>query len=182
MGAPEYDDPMNLAFLYGEVTKDFLLNIPFTKRGETILDIGCGTGFAFEVLKDRFDRLNLSGIGIDPAKGMLDLARGKYANAQKFKFLFGSFENIPLPDRSVERIISTLALHWVKDFGIAVKEMRRVLTNNGRLRPHAALKWAKMAVSTILRNSGKNSTTFSIEKKLLSPMLPCLIARLILSR
>lgn len=133
MGANAYEDPMNLGFLYGQVTVDFLKNIRFSMRNETVLDIGCGTGFGFDVLRNRLDSLNLNCIGIEPAEGMLEIARKKYDGEGRYSFHPGSFEDIPLPDRSVDRIISTLALHWVKKLDIAAAEMRRVLKDKGRL-------------------------------------------------
>jgi len=133
MGAREYDDPMNLDFLYGGVTKKFLKNVPFSTANARVLDIGCGTGFGFDILTSKFDTLDMSGIGIEPAEGMLELAHKKWGEGSRFEFLKGSFENIPLGDLSIDRIISTLALHWVKDFDIAVQEMRRVLKDDGRI-------------------------------------------------
>lgn len=133
MGAREYDDPMNLGFLYGEVTVEFLKRIPFEIRNQRVLDIGCGTGLGFDVLGDKFATLDISGLGIEPAQGMLDIAKRKYAENSRFDFQTGSFESIPVPDQSIDRIISTLALHWVKDMDVAAAEMSRVIKKNGRL-------------------------------------------------
>ena len=132
-GSTVYDDPLNKNFLYGEITIRFLKQIPFRLEDRQILDIGCGTGFVFDVLYDTFRKNGMHGIGIEPAQGMLDQAISKLGNNPLFEFHSGSFENIPLPDQSVDRIISTLALHWVESLEVAAREMRRVLKNSGRL-------------------------------------------------
>lgn len=132
-GSSAYEDPMNKNFLYGEITTRFLDQIEFSDKVKTVLDIGCGTGFVFDHLYDTFKNKNLKGIGIEPAKGMLDIAIEKYGEDQLFSFSEGAFESVPLPDRSVDKIISTLALHWVKSLDVAAQEMRRVLCDNGSL-------------------------------------------------
>jgi len=126
-----YDDPQNKNFVYGEITIDFLRSIRFGPADRSILDIGCGTGFGFEVLEDEFSRLGMQGIGVEPAQGMLDLAIEKFHGKEKFAFLKGSFECIPVEDCSVDRIISTLALHWASSIEVAIEEMKRVLKPGG---------------------------------------------------
>ena len=61
------------------------------------------------------------------------IAEEKYKDDNTFSFFEGSFENIPLPDKSVDHIVSTLALHWVKSLKVAASEMRRVLRDDGYL-------------------------------------------------
>ena len=132
-GAQAYEDPMNKNFLYGAITVRFLEQIDHYAKGATVLDIGCGTGFVFDVLYRRFEELELHGIGIEPADGMLEIAIDKYGSDPMFEFHSGSFENIPLAGNSVDNIVSTLALHWVKSLDVAVAEMGRVLKDGGSL-------------------------------------------------
>ena len=132
-GAKAYEDPMNKNFLYGDITRRFLKQIAFEADDKVILDVGCGTGFAFDELSREFQSRGMQGIGIEPAAGMLEIARRKYPNDSPFTVFEGSFEHIPLDNRSVDKIISTLALHWVKSLEVAAKEMRRVLKNTGSL-------------------------------------------------
>ncbi|NQU58021.1 MAG: class I SAM-dependent methyltransferase, partial [Rhodospirillales bacterium] len=72
-------------------------------------------------------------IGVEPAAGMLDIAREKYKEFPKFSFFEGSFEALPLEDNAVDKITSTLALHWVKSLSAATEEMARVLKPSGSL-------------------------------------------------
>ena len=132
-GSKEYEDPLNKNFLYGDITVRFLGQISFQPDDMDILDIGCGTGFVFDELLDPFRERNMRGTGIEPAEGMLKIAIEKYEKEEMFSFDPGSFEKIPLGDRSQDKIISTLALHWVKSLEVAAAEMRRVLRDTGSL-------------------------------------------------
>ena len=132
-GAKAYEDPMNKEFLYGELTRRFLKQVEFQPNDKVILDIGCGTGFVFDELGDAFLSRGMQGVGIEPAAGMLEIARRKYADDSPFTVFEGSFEHIPLENRSVDKIISTLALHWVSSLEVAAQEMRRVLKKFGSL-------------------------------------------------
>jgi ubiquinone/menaquinone biosynthesis C-methylase UbiE len=130
-GAMAYEDPMNKNFLYGKITVDFLKQIEFRPHDKVCLDMGCGTGFVFDVLSEEFSARGMKGIGVEPATGMMDIARAKYKDNKAFVFHEGSFEGIPLGDNSVDRIVSTLALHWVKALEVAAEEMHRVLKSSG---------------------------------------------------
>ena len=76
--ASVYDDPMNKNFVYGELTIDFVNKIKLKKTDIIIADIGCGTGFAFDIMYNKIKEKNLKCVGIEPAKGMLELAKNKF--------------------------------------------------------------------------------------------------------
>ena len=128
-----YDDPINKNFVYGELTIDFVNKIKLKKTDKIIADIGCGTGFAFDIMYNTIKKKNLKCIGIEPAKGMLKLAKKKFKSESNFSFFEGTFGKIPLKDKSVDKIISTLALHWVPSLEDAIKELKRVLKTNGSI-------------------------------------------------
>ena len=130
-GSKAYEDPMNKDFLYGEITVRFIAGIPIRDNDQTILDIGCGTGFVFDELHEVFEVGSIQGIGVEPAQGMLELATRKHQDNANFQFHLGSFEDLPVADKSVDHIVSTLALHWVKSLAVAADEMRRVLKTDG---------------------------------------------------
>ncbi len=48
-----FDDPMNKNFVYGQVTADFVRAIELSDSDKVIADIGCGTGFAFDILREQ---------------------------------------------------------------------------------------------------------------------------------
>lgn len=133
LAASHYEDPVNQAFLYGALTRRFVREVGFRPRDRRVLDLGCGTGVVFTLLEEAFQRLDLEGIGLDPASGMLDIARRKFRGKGRFRFVQGAFEGIPLASGSVDRILSTLALHWAGSPQRAVAEMGRVLRPHGRL-------------------------------------------------
>ena len=133
-GAQEYEDPANRQFLYGAMTVEFLKSVALRPDDRTVVDLGAGTGFVFDELGDQFRDARRKGIGIEPAEGMRAIAEEKFAGSEVFSFRPGSFEHIPLPDRSADTIISTLALHWVKSLPEAATEMDRILRDQGQLR------------------------------------------------
>ena len=124
---------MNKNFLYGDITVRFLRRIKFRPEDKRLLDIGCGTGFIFDVLYDKLKAGGIRNFGIEPASGMLKIAEKKYKHQELFSVGEGSFEKIPFENRSFNRILSTLALHWVKSLEIAALEMRRVLKDTGQI-------------------------------------------------
>jgi len=128
-----YDDPMNKNFVYGEITIDFVNSIEFTSSDKVIADIGCGTGFVFDIRKEELLEKDAQYIGIEPAQGMLDTAIGKYQGLSQFSWHLGTFESMPLADSSVDKLTSSLALHWVPDLDASVKEMARVLKPGGSI-------------------------------------------------
>ena len=85
-GSVVYDDPMNKNFLYGEITMKFLDHLEFSPKEKVVLDLGCGTGFIFEYLFSKFHTLDLLGIGIEPAIGMLNMAIEKHRNSRGLCF------------------------------------------------------------------------------------------------
>ena len=128
-----YDDPMNKNFVYGQLTIDFVNGINFEKKDQIIVDIGCGTGFAFDIIYEKLKKNRKKCIGIEPAKGMLQLAQNKFKLDSNFSFYEGSFAKIPLKDKSADKIISTLALHWVPSLKNAIKELKRILKPDGSI-------------------------------------------------
>jgi len=126
-----YDDPMNKNFVYGEMTIDFVNKIEFKDNDKVIADIGCGTGFVYDIIYDKLKNQERKLIGIEPARGMLELAKKKYNFDKNIAFFEGTFACMPLENESVDKIISTLAMHWVPSIDDSLKELKRVLKPNG---------------------------------------------------
>jgi SAM-dependent methyltransferase len=103
------------------------------REGETVLDLGSGGGIdAF--LSAR--RVGPTGkvYGVDMTDEMLELARRnqREAGVDNVEFLKGSIEAIPLPDRSVDVIISNCVINLSGDKGRVITEAFRVLKPGGR--------------------------------------------------
>jgi arsenite methyltransferase len=102
--------------------------------GEVVLDLGSGGGLdvllaARQVGPDGFV------YGVDMTDRMLELARRNAAQAgvTNVAFLKGDIESIPLPDASVDVIISNCVLNLAPDKGQVLAEAFRVLRPGGRL-------------------------------------------------
>ena len=85
----------------------------YVKKGDKLLDVGCGTGIVGEYFKDRCDVL-----GIDNSKDMLKKA--------SIKTVLGSAEVLPFEDKNFDVVISLTTLQNFNDVKKAVKEMERV--------------------------------------------------------
>jgi arsenite methyltransferase len=102
-------------------------------EGETVLDLGSGGGIDV-LLSAR--RVGPSGkvYGLDMTDEMLALARAnqRHAGAENVEFLKGEIENIPLPDNSVDVIISNCVINLSSDKARVLREAFRVLKPGGR--------------------------------------------------
>jgi ubiquinone/menaquinone biosynthesis C-methylase UbiE len=104
-------------------------------QGDTVLDVGCGTGtLAIEVQQ----RLDATGhvFGIDPAPEQLARARAKAARRKlPIDFRAGVIESLPFPDQSLDVVLSTIMLHHLPDDlkQQGLVEIARVLKPGGRL-------------------------------------------------
>ena len=102
-------------------------------EGETVLDLGSGGGI--DVLLSA-KRVGPSGkaYGLDMTNEMLALANEnkRKAGAENVEFLKGEIENIPLPDNSVDVIISNCVINLSADKDRVLREAFRVLKPGGR--------------------------------------------------
>ena len=102
-------------------------------EGETVLDLGSGGGI--DVLLSA-KRVGPTGkvYGLDMTDEMLALANEnkRRAGATNVEFLKGEIENIPLPDASVDVIISNCVINLSADKGRVLREAFRVLKPGGR--------------------------------------------------
>ena len=104
------------------------------RPGEVVLDLGSGGGI--DVLLSA-QRVGPSGIayGLDMTDEMLELARrnARSARASNARFLKGEIEAIPLPDASVDVVISNCVINLSTDKPRVFAEIARVLRPGGRV-------------------------------------------------
>ena len=101
--------------------------------GETVLDLGSGGGIDVLLSAQRVGP-NGTAYGLDMTDEMLALANEnkRKAGAKNVEFLKGEIENIPLPDNTVDVIISNCVINLSVDKGRVLREAFRVLKPGGR--------------------------------------------------
>src|SRR6266480_1657165 len=104
------------------------------QEGETVLDLGSGGGIDV-LLSARRVGATGKAYGLDMTDEMLALARENQCTAgvTNVEFLKGEIENIPLPDASVDVIISNCVINLSADKRRVLHETFRVLKPGGRL-------------------------------------------------
>jgi SAM-dependent methyltransferase len=124
--ADAYDMEANQASCWGRLAKVELDALSVRSDRQCVVDVGCGTGSALVSLAPRLGSSTRL-IGVEPAPGMLAIARQRTAELPNVSVLEGRFEALPLADQSVDHLFSLLAFHWVRHVDRAIAELRRVL-------------------------------------------------------
>ncbi|HEY3501703.1 MAG TPA: arsenite methyltransferase [Actinocatenispora sp.] len=103
-------------------------------EGETVLDLGSGGGIDVLLSAKRVGPTGRA-YGLDMTDDMLDLARrnAEQAGATNVEFRKGEIEAIPLPDASVDVIISNCVINLSTDKPAVLAEAFRVLRPGGRI-------------------------------------------------
>ena len=104
------------------------------KAGEIVLDLGSGGGIDVLLSAQRVGPTGKA-YGLDMTDEMLELARDnqRKAGVTNVEFLKGEIENVPLPDNSVDVIISNCVINLSANKDWVLKEAFRVLKPGGRL-------------------------------------------------
>ncbi len=100
--------------------------------GQVVLDLGSGAGLDV-LLSARRVGPGGHAYGVDMTDEMLQLANTNMKNAgvENATFLKGSIESVPLPDASVDVVISNCVINLAEDKGAVIKEAFRVLRPGG---------------------------------------------------
>ena len=112
----------------GEWHRGRVLRRAGVREGSAVLDVACGTGVLAgkaEALAGPTGRV----IGLDPSRGMLDIARRRV----KCALIQGRAEELPLPDQSVDFVTMGYALRHVRNLHETFVEFKRVLRPGGRV-------------------------------------------------
>jgi arsenite methyltransferase len=104
------------------------------REGETVLDLGSGGGIDVLLSARRVGPTGFA-YGLDMTEEMLDLARrnAAEAGATNVEFLKGYIETIPLPDATVDVVISNCVINLSVDKPAVLAEIARVLRPGGRV-------------------------------------------------
>jgi arsenite methyltransferase len=151
-GAALYDDAGDPA-LRAAVDASLGCGVPTAvadlHEGETVLDLGSGAGADVLISARRVGPTGRA-IGLDMTDEMLALARANAAAAgvENAEFVKGYIEEIPLPDASVDVVISNCVINLAADKRVVLAEAARVLKPGGRF-----------AVSDVLADADMDDAT-----------------------
>lgn len=99
------------------------------KKGERILDFGCGNARLVEFFQDK----GIDYMGLDFCENFIEKAKEKY-NAKSIRFIVGDVLNAPLPDASFDKIFSIAVLHHIPSQKLREQfftEIKRLLKKDG---------------------------------------------------
>jgi len=97
------------------------------KGSEVVLDCGCGDGIFFSILKNRCAWV----IGLDVTRSNFQTAKG--LTKDNVSLVLGDAQNLPFKTGQFDRVLCTEVLEHLQNDVKALKEIRRVLANNGFL-------------------------------------------------
>ena len=114
--------------------RDRLAELARLEAGQSVLDVGCGTG-SLAIAAKRFVGAGGQVRGVDPSPEMVARARRKAVKAGvEAGFEVGTIEALPFPDATFDTVLSSLMLHHLTDEGRrqGLDETARVLRAGGR--------------------------------------------------
>ncbi|TMC47912.1 MAG: class I SAM-dependent methyltransferase [Chloroflexi bacterium] len=96
-----------------------------------VVDVGCGTGRLLAQLHERLPDAEL--VGVDPSAGMVAQARTRLGQQSRVRIEVTPASALPLEDRSVDAVVTTISFHHWDDQPASLGEISRVLRDGGRL-------------------------------------------------
>jgi ubiquinone/menaquinone biosynthesis C-methylase UbiE len=133
-GARVYDAVLAplAGWLYQRVAADVALTLG-DQVAPTIVDIGTGPGLLLIAVAARCPTATI--IGIDPAEAMRAAAARRLARAHltdRVAVMAGAAERLPIPNGSIDVVVSSLASHHWSDPAMAIRELVRVMRPGAR--------------------------------------------------
>lgn len=95
--------------------------------GSRWIDVGCGTGALAEAIAQSASPESVA--GIDPSPGFIAAARMRVGDGADLRV--GDAQSLPFDDASFDAAASAIALNFVPDPGLAVRDMARVVAKGG---------------------------------------------------
>ncbi len=105
-----------------------LLDLIDIKPDQSFLEIGCGSGAASKHIYKKY-RVKLVGTDVD--ENQIKLAKKSIKDLNNITFLVSDSTNLPFKDKSFDIVLSINVLHHIYNWMDALKEINRVLKNNG---------------------------------------------------
>jgi ubiquinone/menaquinone biosynthesis C-methylase UbiE len=115
--------------IVGDLLEKAFANL-FPQKADSVLDLGCGTGFYFPLLAKHANSL----VGVDVCEPMLEQAQRTIDShgLSHCRVLRSSACNIPIEDHSIDVVHSWDFLHHVSELSQVLAEIKRVLKPGGR--------------------------------------------------
>ena len=101
----------------------------YVLSGDKILDLGCGNGRLFEILKPK----KIDYLGVDNNSALIDKAKSRFPDAE---FQLGDMVDLELPDRCFDVVFSVAVFHHIPGPALrtkSIRQIRRVLKDRGIL-------------------------------------------------
>ncbi|MEH2282732.1 MAG: methyltransferase domain-containing protein [Nostoc sp.] len=133
-----YEDKHAFVWQYGED----LLKLLNPQPGESILDLGCGTG----QLTEKIAEAGAEVMGVDYASEMIEKARQNYPHIRFDVADARSFQ----VDKPLDAVFSNAVLHWVKEADSAIASIHKSLKSGGRFVAEFGGKGNVKAIATAL--------------------------------
>jgi C_GCAxxG_C_C family probable redox protein len=120
-------DRMQKSF-FSDSSRKKIFALANISNGDTIADIGAGTGYITEGLLDK----SVNIIAVDESEAMLNEMKKKLGSTN-IEYRLGESENLPLNNEEVSFAFANMYLHHVDNPGKSIKEMTRVMKKGGKL-------------------------------------------------
>ena len=151
--ASYYDLAVNLTTLgRARLLRKLTVDHASIEPGDSVLDVGCGTGEVTILAKTRAKDGNV--YGIDPAPEMIAVARKKAAGKRlDIDFRVGVIEALPFPDSSIDVVTSSLMMHHLpEDLKVrGLAEIYRVLRSPD---PASGKPGGRLLIADFMRPTG----------------------------
>ncbi|KPL16089.1 MAG: hypothetical protein AMS26_05890 [Bacteroides sp. SM23_62] len=121
-------DSMSKEF-YSEKVRESILSMIIPEPGHMIADLGAGTGFVTEGLKDG----PASIIAIDKSGEMLKHMKAKFRDSTNIDYRTGDANHLPVKDNIIDYALANMYLHHVDNPPNAIREIYRILKSGGKV-------------------------------------------------
>ena len=123
---------MRMAESHRQVT-DWGLSFADIKDGESVLDVGCGSGMAIKRIADKYERVNVYGIDYSETSTALSKENlSKYIEDGRAHISCASVEELPYEDESFDAVYTVESFYFWPDHIKGLKEIKRVLIPGGK--------------------------------------------------
>ena len=117
---------------YSAVLAPMFVDWAGIEPGQTVLDVGCGSGILTQELAERLGAASVA--AVDPSP-LVEACKARVPEADVRE---GAAENLPWPDGTFDAALAQLVIHFLEDPVVGLAEMRRIVRGSGIV---AACSW-----------------------------------------